>query len=213
MLILFLNFSGVFLFSFSKTLRFSLSALDYFYFLYSEKYFAKTEGAEPQEPPKMELWSRRASSDLVKVIFQGGMGLSVSDTLCGWYGDEPCVHLEKLISQAQWTRWHHSEVREPIQIVVSPASSNAMTGKYLKWKHEKDIGNRSCFSKLIQNWILIYWCECNVTSSHGLSLKSINQGSVSGLCHLQNMQQVPRSVNSTWLQIYCGKRGRCISTK
>lgn len=43
--------------------------LDNFSFLYSEKFFVETEDAEPQRPPKMDLWSRQANSDLVKVIF------------------------------------------------------------------------------------------------------------------------------------------------
>lgn len=102
------------MFSFSKSLQFSPSVLDNFYFLYSEKYFVETEDAEPQGPPKMDLWSGHASSDLVKVIYQEGVGLSVSGTSCEWYEDEPCVHLKKLISQAQQTRWHYSEVRETI---------------------------------------------------------------------------------------------------
>lgn len=52
-----------------KIWGFFLSMLNNFYFLYSEKFFVETEDAEPQGPPKMDLWSRQASSDLVKVIF------------------------------------------------------------------------------------------------------------------------------------------------
>lgn len=84
------------MFSFSKTLQFSLSVLDYFYFLYSEKHFVETEDAEPQGTPEIDLWSRHANSDLVKVIFQEGVGLSVFDTLCGWYGDEPLCSSEEI---------------------------------------------------------------------------------------------------------------------
>lgn len=88
--------------------------LDNFYFLYSEKYFVEIEDAEPQGPPKKDLWLRHVNSYLVKVIFQEGVGLSGADTLCGWYEDEPCVHLKKLISQALGTQCHYSEVREAI---------------------------------------------------------------------------------------------------
>lgn len=61
----------------------------------------ETEYAELQGLSKMVLSSRQANSDMTKIIFEEDVCLSVSEVLCGWYEDEPCLHLKKLIYQAQ----------------------------------------------------------------------------------------------------------------
>lgn len=97
----FYNFKKSFLdFLPPKILQFSFTIIETFYYLHKTKLFVEPEYAELQGLSKMVLSSRQVNSDMTKIIFED-VCLSVSEVLCGWYEDEPCLHLKKLIYRAQ----------------------------------------------------------------------------------------------------------------